>query len=102
MRSVALVLADHWLPGITGSDVLRDVARLHPDAKRALLVAWGGWAHEPTADAIRSAMAVGDIDYYVLKPWKSPDEFFHRTLSEFLYEWARADGDDPAGGDGRR
>jgi thioredoxin reductase (NADPH) len=27
----------------------------------------------------------------VLKPWKSPDELFHRTMGEFLHEWARAD-----------
>ena len=35
-------------------------------------------------------MALGHIDYYVLKPWSTPDEYFHRTISEFLHEWARA------------
>ena len=34
-------------------------------------------------------MALGHIDYYVLKPWASPDEFFHRTITEFLHEWRR-------------
>jgi thioredoxin reductase (NADPH) len=37
-------------------------------------------------------MALGDIDYYVLKPWNSPDELFHRTVTEFLHEWFRAEG----------
>ena len=36
-------------------------------------------------------MALGDINYYVLKPWTSPDELFHRTVTDFLHEWARSD-----------
>src|ERR1700758_910846 len=34
-------------------------------------------------------MAEGRIDYYVLKPWRSPDELFHRTVTEFVHEWSR-------------
>jgi thioredoxin reductase (NADPH) len=30
------------------------------------------------------------MDYYVLEPWNPPDELFHRTVSEFLHEWRRA------------
>jgi thioredoxin reductase (NADPH) len=40
-------------------------------------------------------VASGCIDYYLLQPWKSPDEAFHRTLGEFLDEWARSDEDTP-------
>jgi thioredoxin reductase (NADPH) len=36
------------------------------------------------------AMARGNIDYYVLKPWRRADEYFHRTITEFLQEWERA------------
>ena len=36
-------------------------------------------------------MAMGDMDYYVLRPWKQPDEYFHRTVSDFLHEWSRLD-----------
>jgi len=88
---VALVLAAQWMPELTGVDLLGRVGQLHPQAKRALMIDWGEWGDEPTADAIRDGMARGRIDYYALKPWKSPDEYFHRTLSEFLHEWARAD-----------
>ena len=35
-------------------------------------------------------MGLGHIDYYMLKPWRSPDELFHRTLSEFIHEWSQA------------
>jgi thioredoxin reductase (NADPH) len=87
---VALVLADQWMPDTTGSELLAEVRRLHPLAKRGLLIEWGAWGDRPTADAVLRAMGLGDIDYYVLKPWWSPDEQFHRTVAEFLYEWARA------------
>jgi thioredoxin reductase (NADPH) len=92
---VALVLADQWMPELTGPELLARVPDLHPQAKRALLVGWGDWGDVPTADAIREAMAFGRIDYYALKPWKSPDEYFHRTVSEFLHEWSRADASVP-------
>ena len=86
---VALVLAAQWLAGTTGSELLGDVRRLHPHAKRGLLVPWGGWAHRPTAEAIFDAMAMGRIDYYVLRPAASPDEVFHQAISSFLLEWTR-------------
>ena len=43
---------------------------LYPDAKRALLVDFGAWGDRETAEAMLRAMALGDIDYYVLKPWR--------------------------------
>ncbi|MFC7596199.1 FAD-dependent oxidoreductase [Terrabacter sp. GCM10028922] len=86
---VALVLADPWLPGIGGADLLRAVRTLHPDAGRALLVPWGAWADRRTADAILRGMSLGDINYYVLEPWTSPDELFCRTVSEFVQMWSR-------------
>jgi thioredoxin reductase (NADPH) len=67
-----------------------NVRALYPDAKRGLLVDWGAWADPPTAQLILRLMALGRIDYYVLRPWRSPDEYFHRTITEFLLEWERA------------
>jgi thioredoxin reductase (NADPH) len=87
---VALVLAAQHLPELTGSELLARVHAIHPHAKRALLIPWGGWGDEETAEAIRVAMALGHIDYYVLRPTKPPDELFHRIVSEFLHEWTRA------------
>ena len=86
---VAVVLADQWLPDLTGEEFLARVRDLHPHAKRGLLVPWGAWADPPTAAAIHRAIALGHTDYYVLKPWRSPDELFHRTIAEFLHEWSR-------------
>ena len=92
---VAVVLASQWMEDMNGSDLLARVRALHPRTKRALLIAWGGWGDEPTAEAIRQAIGSGCIDYYLLKPWKSPDETFHRTLCEFLQEWRSAEGATP-------
>jgi thioredoxin reductase (NADPH) len=87
--AVAIVLAARGTQELKGEELLARVHDLHPHAKRALLIAWGEWADEETADAIRNAMALGHIDYYALKPWSTPDELFHRLVSEFLQEWRR-------------
>jgi thioredoxin reductase (NADPH) len=86
---VVLVLAAQWMDEMPGSEFMVEVRRLHPHAKRALLIDWGAWGHRRTADAILRAMALGRIDYYVVKPWRARDEGFHRIVSEFLHEWSR-------------
>ncbi len=87
---VALVLVDQWMPELTGEEVLTRSKALYPEAKRALLVDFGAWGERETAEAMLRSMAVGRMDYYVLKPWRRADEFFHRTITEFLHEWDRA------------
>jgi thioredoxin reductase (NADPH) len=89
-EDVALVLAAQWLAGRTGSELLERVRQLHPHAKRGLLVPWGAWGHRPTAEAILDSMALGRIDYYVLRPAASPDELFHQSITSFLLEWTKA------------
>jgi thioredoxin reductase (NADPH) len=83
-RPVAIVLAD-WAEG----EFLANVRDLYPDAKRGLLIKWGAWGDPTTSGAVLDAMAMGYIDYYVLKPWRAGDELFHRTITEFLHEWSR-------------
>ena len=87
---VALVMADPWLPGTSGAELLGRVRALHPDAGRFLLVPWGSWADRRTAQEILRAMAQGDINYYLLKPWTSPDELFLRMVGEFVQGYSRS------------
>jgi thioredoxin reductase (NADPH) len=87
---VALVLTAQWLDGLTGTELLEIVSELYPQSKRGLLIDFGDWGDERTAAAIRHAMAVGHLDYYVLRPLPGHDELFHRTITEFLHEWSRA------------
>jgi thioredoxin reductase (NADPH) len=89
---VALVLASQWLDDDTGTDLLAYVKHVHPRAKRGLMIDWGAWGEQRTKDAVLNAMALGHIDYYVLKPFGSPDEYFHRMITEFLHEWRRQGG----------
>ena len=86
---VALVLASLHLDEGPGAELLRRVRRRHPDARRALVMAWGAWADRDASDAVLSALALGDADYYVLCPWRSPDTLFHHTVAEFLHEWSK-------------
>jgi thioredoxin reductase (NADPH) len=86
---VALVLAGQSVSGALGGDLLDHVRQLHPHAKRVLLVPGNAWTDPPTAEAIRSSIALGRIDSYVLRPVAAPDEVFHAAISDFLLEWAR-------------
>ena len=85
-EEVAVLLADQWMPGMTGTELLTRAHQLYPSAKRALLYEWG---NRTTREPILQAMALGQIDYYVPKPERSPDEEFHRSIAQFLDEWAR-------------
>ena len=88
---VALVLSDQWLPDGTGCELLGRVTELFPNARRLLLISWGEWAVDATAQPLRRGIGLGQIDYYVLKPWRTADELFHRTVTEFLHEWVGSD-----------
>lgn len=86
-RPVAIVLADLRLEEISGSDLLGRVSRLHPTAKRAMSVV--GWEDRAALMPMMESLTRGSADYFVVKPTESVREFFHRTITEFLDEWAR-------------
>ena len=83
---VALVLADQWLSGTTGVDLLAEVPAIHRDAHRTLLI---GWGERSAADPLLKASAVGQIDSWMVKPWSDSDEHFYHGVSELLDEWHR-------------
>jgi thioredoxin reductase (NADPH) len=89
-EDVALVLAAQWLGNTTGSELLSKVRALHAHAQRGLLIEWGSWGDGRTGEAIFQAMARRQIEYYVIRPSRSPDELFHQSVSTFLLEWAHA------------
>ena len=83
--------------GEPGAKLLADVRARFPAARRGLLIPWLGWADRALGELILQAMSHGWIDLYVLRPTTSPDEVFHRTISELLQESARMKGEGPAG-----
>ena len=90
-ESIALVLVDDGFTEEQRSEVFATARTLHPDARRALLVPWGAWAKRESAHTILQGIALGDFSYYVLKPWTARDEFFRRTVAEFIHEWSRSE-----------
>ncbi len=92
---VVLVLAAQELSGTTGTELLGRVRRLHQHARLGLLISWGAWLDERTAETVRESMALGVTDYYVYKPAGSPDERFHQVISSVLLDWSREQRTDP-------
>lgn len=84
---IALIVADQWMPTMTGIELLIRAHDLCPHAKRALLIDYGDAAAGPP---ILQAMALGRIDHYVTKPWVPADDLLHPTITELLSEWTRA------------
>ncbi len=88
---LALVLSDQWLPDGTGCELLARAAELFPHSRRLLLISWGEWEVDATAHPLRRAIALGQVDYYALKPWRTADELFHQVVTESLHGWVGSD-----------
>lgn len=84
---VALLIADQWMPGLTGVEFLIRAHGLHPTARRILLTAYGDTS--ATSPLLR-AMTLGQIDYFLGKPWGPPEERLYPEIGELLSEWTRA------------
>ncbi len=89
-EDVALVLAGAALDGRTGSDFLERVRRLHPNARRVLVIAWGAWGVPATGKVIYDSISQGRIEHYVVRPTEPPDELFHHEISGWLLDWAES------------
>src|SRR5215471_290924 len=86
---VALIIADQWMPELPGLELLTRAREIEPEAKRALLVAWGDSSAGPT---VLEGCAFGRLDNYLLKPWAPPEAYLYPLVGEFLAEWTRAHG----------
>ncbi len=80
-ESVALLLSDQRMPGMTGVDFLQQALTIYPDAKRVLLTAYAD-----TEAAIR-AINSAKIHYYLNKPWDPPEEKLYPVLDDLLEAW---------------
>lgn len=85
---VALVLVGQWLSGMTGGELLEKARRLHPRARRGLLIERGGLPAGAMDVAVFGSLGHDRIDRYLLKPSALPDESFHRAISSLLSDWA--------------
>jgi thioredoxin reductase (NADPH) len=88
-EQVALVIADQWMPEMTGIELLGRAHEIHAEAQRALLVEWGDQSAAPT---IIQGCAFGQIENYLYKPWSPPEVHLYPQVSEFLAAWTRTHG----------
>jgi thioredoxin reductase (NADPH) len=78
---IALFLADQRMPEMTGTELLREVGKLYPDARKVLLTAYAD-----TQAAIDSINKIG-LDHYLIKPWDPPDQRLYPVLDDLLSDW---------------
>ena len=83
--TVAVLLADYRMPGMSGLDFLEAAMDLYPSARRVLLTAYAD------TDAAIEAINVIDLDYYLLKPWDPPEEKLYPVIDDQLAAWAAVD-----------
>ena len=81
--TVALLLVDQRMPGMSGTELLAASRELYPDAKRVLLTAYAD------TDAAIRAINDADVHHYLLKPWDPPDERLYPVLDDLLETWRR-------------
>lgn len=80
-ESLALIVSDQRMPGMTGVEFLELARQQYPDAKRVLLTAYADT--EAAIRAINSAR----IHYYLTKPWDPPEERLYPVLDDLLSDW---------------
>jgi len=82
---VAVLLADHRMPDMTGVEFLEKAMDLFPNARRALLTAYAD-----TEAAIKAINDV-DLDHYLLKPWDPPEEKLYPVIDSLIEMWTNCD-----------
>src|SRR3989337_2013678 len=85
---VAVLLADHRMPEMSGLEFLEEAMDLFPRARRALLTAYAD------TDAAIQAINLVDVDHYLLKPWDPPEEKLYPVVEALVETW-RAVGQRP-------
>jgi thioredoxin reductase (NADPH) len=89
-EDVALAAVDLTLPEIGGVALVEQVRALHASAKRALLVAMNPRRTRIPFDVlptIHRAMALGQVDFWILKGWVTPEEWLYPQVQAALSAW---------------
>lgn len=92
-RQVAFVSADLHLRETGGVDFIDRAHRIYPRASRALLVPMD--RHHTRVPftqltALQRAMALGQIDFWLLKGWTTPEEWLYPQVQDALTAWTMA------------
>ncbi len=80
-KTVALLVVDQRMPGMTGVELLKEAMALFPAAGRILLTAYAD-----TNAAIRAINEI-KVDHYLMKPWDPPEERLYPVVDDLLEAW---------------
>ena len=80
--AIALFLVDQKMPGMTGTQLLVELRKLYPDARKVLLTAYAD-----TDAAIAAINEIG-LNHYLMKPWDPPEQRLYPVVDDLLEEWA--------------
>jgi len=81
---VALFLVDQRMPEMTGTQLLVELKKLFPKARKVLLTAY--------ADSEAAIAAINEVglNHYLMKPWDPPEQKLYPVLDDLLFDWTRA------------
>lgn len=79
--SLAMILSDQRMPGMTGVELLARSRELYPLARRVLLTAYSDM------DAAVRAINEAHLDHYLSKPWTPPEECLFPVIDDLLDSW---------------
>ena len=81
---VALLVADHRMPHMSGIEFLTAAIRQFPDVRRVLLTAYAD------TEAAIGAINIVKLDHYLLKPWDPAERNLYPVLDDLLDQWSAA------------
>ena len=85
---VGLILCDHLLPGMRGTDFLVELNQDPATAAMRKVLVTGQAGHEDTIRAVNE----GGLDHYIAKPWEVED--LHAVVRAQLTEYVLAEADE--------
>jgi len=80
-ESLAMIISDQRMPGIQGTEVLKQTRDVYPLARRVMLTAYSD------IDAAINAINKAHLDYYLSKPWYPPEECLYPVVDDLLDAW---------------
>ena len=85
-EEVALILAEFRLGEMTGLEFLEVAHASEPGARRGVLTTVGA---DGESRSIHRAMALGQLDLSIARPWDLPEESLYPQISDALATWWR-------------
>jgi thioredoxin reductase (NADPH) len=79
--TLAMLISDQRMPGMSGVDLLSKCREIYPLARRVLLT-----AYSDVKAAVRG-INEAHLDHYLEKPWDPPEEHLFPAVDDLLSEW---------------